>query len=244
MEEEGKEEKPEKKEKPKEKEKPADDTEKAELLRKNKELNRALHEERQKGKKKDDEVSLTDDQLLGIMDQYKDDPKTLLNVIKYQAQQAAKGETKKVVDDEVTKAKKAEAETFLYNAFPDLEKDDSELRAAVNKTIQYLGVDNHPLKDLFGTAVEYLRAGPKLMREAYEKGMKDAKAGKVEEKRKEDVKGSTLTPKGSGTDKKGASTPEVQDVANRLGLKTPQQMALLRKLTAGAKGSRSISVEG
>ena len=235
----------EKDEKPPEKkpdEKPPEDTEKAELLRKNKELNRALHEERQKRKEKD-EVALTDDQIMGLLNEYKDDPRTLLNVIKYQAQQAARGETKKAVEDEGTKAKKAEADAYLAKTFPDLDKDGSELRTAVNKTKEYIGVADHPMGDLIGTAVEYLRAGPVLMRQAYEKGVADAKAGKAEEARKGEIKETLLTPKGSPPGKREASTPEIADVAKRLGLTSPRQLALLKKLRAGAK-TRTISVEG
>lgn len=227
---------------PKPPEKPQEDTEKAELLRKNKELNRALHEERQKRKEKD-EVALTDDQIMGLLNEYKNDPRTLLNVIKYQAQQAARGETKKAVEDEGTKAKKAEADAYLAKTFPDLDKDGSELRTAVNKTKEYIGVADHPMGDLIGTAVEYLRAGPVLMRQAYEKGVADAKAGKAEEARKGEIKETLLTPKGSPPNKKEVSTPEVADVAKRLGLTSPRQLALLKKLRAGAK-TRTISVEG
>ncbi len=234
-------EKPEKKEAP-----PADDPEKAELLRKNKELNRALHEERQKRKvaTEKEEVVLTDQQVLGLLEEYKDDPRTLLNVIKYQAQQAAKGETKKAVEDEGMKAKKAEADAYLSKSFPGLNEEGSELRAAVDKTKEYIGVKDHPLGDLVGVAVEYLRAGPVLMRQAYEKGVADAKAGKVEEARKGEIKETVLSPKGSPPGKKGeASSADIADVAKRLGLKTPQQIALLKKLRAGNK-IRTISVEG
>ena len=243
----GEEKPPEDKEEPKPPEKPLEkaavDPEKAELLRKNKELNRALHEERQKRKEKD-EVALTDDQILGLLEEYKDDPRTLLNVIKYQAQQAAKGETKKAVEDEGTKAKKAEADAYLSKSFPGLNEEGSELRAAVDKTKEYIGVKDHPLGDLVGVAVEYLRAGPVLMRQAYEKGVADAKAGKVEEARKGEIKETVLSPKGSPPGKKGeASSADIADVAKRLGLKTPQQIALLKKLRAGNK-IRTISVEG
>lgn len=137
------------KEKPleKPKEPPAEDPEKAELLRKNKELNRALHEERQKRKwaTEKEEVVLTDEQVIGLLEEYKDDPRTLLNVIKYQAAQAAKGATKQAVEDEGVKAKKAEADAYLNKSFPGLNEEGSELRAAVDKTKEYIGVKDHPL---------------------------------------------------------------------------------------------------
>lgn len=237
------------KEKPleKPKEPPAEDPEKAELLRKNKELNRALHMERQKRKEAapgKEEVVLSDEQVIGLLEEYKDDPRTMLNVIKYQAAQAAKGATKQAVEDEGVKAKKAEADAYLNKSFPGLNEEGSELRAAVDKTKEYIGVKDHPLGDLIGTAVEYLRAGPTLMRQAYEKGVADAKAGKAEEARKGEIKETVLAPKGSPPGKKGeASNADIADVAKRLGLKTPQQIALLKKLRAGGK-TRTISVEG
>lgn len=214
-----------------------------ELLDKNKALNRALHEERQKKKtEKTEEAVLTETQLLGILEEYKDDPKTLLNVIKYQAEQAAKGAATKSITDADVVRKKKEADDYIYKTYPDLTKDDSQLRAAVNKTKSELGIDDHPFGELFGTAVTFLSAAPQILKDAYDQGRKDAMAGVAEKTRKDLVKESDLTPKGKG----GKITPlsaNTEDVAKRLGLKSPQQLAILKKLTASGKNARNVSVE-
>jgi hypothetical protein len=241
-----KEEKGDKKEKVEKKEEKTD-AEKAELIRKNADLNRALHEERQKNKKKDakeEEVVLTDAQLLGLLDEYKDDKKTLLNVIKYQAQLAAKGAAKDTVSTADIQRKKKEAEDYLLKTYPDLAKDDSELRGAVNKTKENLDLNDHPYGELFGTAVTFLMSAPAILKNAYDKGRKDAEDGVAEKTRKELIKDGKLTPnKGDKGDKGAKGTPETRDIAAKLGLKSPQQIKLLEKLTASAKGTRTVSVE-
>lgn len=219
------------------------------LIRKNKDLNRALHEERQRGKAKGDgkdEVVLTDQQIEGLLTEYKDDPKTLLNIIKYQAQVAAKGAAKDATTSADVAKRKQELEGFLYKNYPDLTRDDSDLRMAVNKAKTELGIEDHPFGEFFATAATNLMAMPHLLKNAYDKGRKDAEEGNAEKSRKELVKGSGLTPgKGKAKAEGAPSAPEMSDVAKRLGLKSPQQMALLRKLTASAKstGARTVSLE-
>ena len=239
-------------EKDKNKEKPkADpkDTTIADLIKKNKDLNVALHNARQErkkgGGKKDDEVVLTDAQIEGLLVEYKDDPKTLLNVIKYQATQAAKGAAKKTVDDADVGRKKKETEDYLYKTFPDLTKDDSELRASVEKVKGEFGIEDHPYGEFFGTAVTALMSMPTLIKQAYDKGRKDMEDGVKEKTRKDLIKDGDLTPKGKS---KGAGdhkelTADESDVAKRLGLTNPKQVALFKKLRSGAKGSRTVSVE-
>ncbi len=224
-----------------------DDPEKAELIRKNKDLNRALHElrqEKKKEKKEDDgETVLTDAQLEALMTEYKDDPKTLLNIIKYQAERAAKGAAKKTVDDADTIKKKREAEEYVYKNYPDLTQEDSELRVSVNKAKESLDLTDHPYGELLGTSVTALMALPTLLKNAYDKGRKDVEDGVKEKTRKDLIKDGDLTPKGKKGGETGkALSADQSDVAKRLGLNTPRQQALLKKFTA-SKGARTVSVE-
>lgn len=220
--------------------------ERDELLRKNKELNRALHEERQKRKTdkgEDQEAKLTDQQLIAIMKEYKDDEATMLNIVKHTAQQAALHAAKKTVNDADTEKRRKETEDYVYRTYPDLVKDDSELRIHVNKTKQELQLADHPYGELLGTAVTYLMAAPQIVKNAYEKGKSDAEASIADKNRKRDASEKMLTPKGRPAGE-AKTIPDTRDVAERLGLKSPRQVALLNKLTASAKGARTVSVEG
>ncbi len=224
-----------------------------ELLQKNKDLNIALHNERQakkKGDGKDEEVVLTDTQIVGLLEEYKDDPKTMNQIIKYQAQQAAKSAARETVDAADMAKKKKEADDYLLRTYPDLAVPDSELRTAVDKTKAGLGLENHPYGDLFGAAVTFFLAAPTALKNAYDKGIADAKAGvskgEEEKARKELVKGSGLPMKG----KKGTGTTEKmlsendREVAKKLGITSPRQIAIFNKLRSTSKRDvRTLSVE-
>ena len=218
--------------------------ERDELVRKNKDLNRALHEARTAKKAETkEEVVLTDEQIKGLLEEYKDDPATLMNVMKYMAQQAAKGEAKKTISDADVVRKKKEAEDYIYKTYPDLTVEDSQLRAQVNRVKDELGIQEHPFGELFGTAVSFFTAAPMILKEAYDKGRADAEAGVAEKTRKELIKGTGLSPKGKSAGATGGLAENVKDVSQRLGLTSPKQIALLKKLTAAGKGARTVQVE-
>ena len=221
----------------------------ADLLRKNKDLNKALHEERtrkkaEKGDDKADDV-LTDAQLLGILEEYKDDAKTQLNVIRYAAEQAAKKASKGAISDADVVRKKKETEEFVHKNYPDLLKEDSQLRTAVDRAKDELGIGDHPYAELFGTAVTFLAAAPQALKDAYEQGKKDAMAGVGENKRKEKVEGADLTPNGGEKKKSAAPSKDETDVLSRLGLKSKRQIEIYKKMTSGgSKSARTVTVEG
>ncbi|MFH0826136.1 MAG: hypothetical protein V2B18_25575, partial [Pseudomonadota bacterium] len=197
-----------------------------------------------KDDKDDGETVLTDTQLEALMVEYKDDPKTMLNIIKYQAERAAKGAAKKTVSDADVVKKKKETDAYVYEKYPDLTQDDSELRVSVNKTKDALDLNDHPYGELLGTSVTALMSLPTLLKNAYDKGRKDVEDGVKEKTRKDLIKDGDLTPKGKGKGDGGSKqlTADQSDVAKRLGLNTPRQQALLKKFT-GSKGSRTVSVE-
>ena len=217
-------------------------SERDDLLRKNKDLNKALHEARQK-KGGDEEASLTDDQIKGILEEYKDDPSTLINVIKYIAKSTAKGEADKSIDSVQIKHKQKVTEEFIHKTYPSLLEDGSQIRTTVDKMKDEYLLKDHPLGEYLATSVTIMGALPSILKSAYDKGIADFQAGKAEKSRQQLNKELDLTPKGKKGGEKIESTPAIQDVASRLGLSSPKQIALLKKLTASGKAARTVSVE-
>jgi len=226
---------------------PVDDPVKQELdrlTRKVSDLNKALHEERKSKKEavKEEAPPLSKAELTKLMEEYKDDPGTLLQIISYTAEQAAKGASKEVIDKSKVAENKKETDAFLQRNYPDVFKEDSDMRLAVDKTKSEMGLDTHPHGDFIGVAVQMLINAPKIIKQVYDQGRNDALGGKAEKTRKEIVRESGLTPKGKGGGKESAALTDSQmDVAKRLGL-TGNKLKTFEKIVS--KGAKIISVEG
>ena len=202
-----------------------------------KNLNVALHQARQekKGKDTEEEAPLTDQQLLGLFKEHQNDPGTLFNIIKYVAQQSAKGVEKKAVDASQIAQKKSDIDNRLIKAYPDLAKDDSELRTGVNSVKTDLNIDDHPYGDLFALGVMTMNNLETLMKQARDEGKQEALKGKVEDKRKETVKKNALTPGGEKPSKAKQSSTELSgkalDVAKQMGLNKSQSKLYARLIS-------------
>jgi hypothetical protein len=241
------EEKPaEKAEKVEKKAAPVEDLTKKELDRltqKVSDLNKALHTERQAKKSaKEESPPLSKAELTKLMEEYKDDPGTLLQIISYTAEQAAKGASKEVIDQNKVSENKKETDAFLQKNYPDIFKEDSEMRQAVDKTKAEMGLDSHPYGDFVGVAVQMLINAPSIIKQVYDRGRNDALSGKAEKTRREVVKESGLTPKGKSQPKESSTLTDSQkDVASKLGL-TGSKLRTFEKIVG--KNAKIISVEG
>lgn len=232
-------------------EKPVDDSTKSKdeidrLTRKVSDLNKALHEER-KSKKEAAKASeetppLSKAELQKLWKEYQNDPDTLFQITAYMTEQAARGASKEVIDKNKIGENKKETDAFLQKNYPDLYKEDSEMRRAVDKTKDEMGFTDHPYGDFVGTAVQLLINAPNIMKNVYDKGRNDALSGKAEKTRKEVVRESGLTPKGKPPGKEAAHLTDSQkDVASRLGL-TGNKLKTFEKIVS--KNAKIISVEG
>jgi len=206
-------------------------------------LKKALHEERQekkrlaKDKKGDgDEEPLSKAQLLKIMEEHQDDPATLLNIIEYQAKQVARGVKKDALSEAEMSSRKKEADALVRERIPNLDDDTSDNRIQINHVKSALGLDDHPLGDLFAAGVIAFHAAPKIKEYWYEQGKKDALADKG---RKEDIEDGKLGGTKKGQDKGGGSKVSGATV-KQLGL-SPRQQKIYEKLIAGKP--RSVSME-
>jgi hypothetical protein len=217
-------------------------------------LNKALHEERQSKKKGADteEVKLDDAALTKLLEEYRDDPQTLKNIIRYIAREESRGAKKEVLDETELMSRKKDVDSFLKGDLPDVFNEDSELHGVIVKIKDRFGLKDHPFGDLFAVGVHMAVNRKQLLQNAFEAGKKAKTGEKVEEARKETIKGSALL-KGSGTSnaEKGLTAGHL-DVAKRLGISTrrpgesdadyTRRMNIFKKVVA--KPGAAVSVEG
>lgn len=197
-------------------------------------LNKALHIERQKAKQREQEKAepLSDEQLRQLMREHIDDPDTLFNIVNYMAEQKAKSAGKEAIDANVLSAQKAQHDQIIATKWPDLMKDDTPLRQVADGVKQEFRIDNHPLGDLLAMGVVTLNALPKIEQDAYERGKQDGMKGKVEKTRKKGVKDTTLTPSGkSRKSNKFALDDHLVKTADQIGL-TESQKKIYARLIA------------
>lgn len=196
-----------------------------------KDLNKALHQARQKTKaiKKEGESPLSDAQLLKILEDNEDDPQTILNVVRYAAEQAAKKETGEAIISADLKAKQKEAEKTLYEMYPSLSDESSDIRKAVDETKSYYGLDGNALGDFFATGVQVLNALPGLLESAEKRGRELGLKSKTDVKRKEGIKDNLSLSKRKEKSFAGGLSTTQFETAKQLGL-DEAQMKTYQKL--------------
>ena len=228
-------------EKPDDKEKKIADLEKeVEKLKKDK--NKAFYEARQL--KKEAETTppstLTDTQIKQILNDNKDDPDTLFNVVKYVAEQTARGISTETVNTAEMNRKKTELDNLLAERYPDINEPGSDIRIEVDQAKKALGLEKHPYGDYFAVASRVLEDLPQLLEHAYNEGK--GKTGKedVEEKRKQDIKAKKL-PASKKREAAGEGLTSTQlEAAKQMGLKG-KALETYKKLVG--KNPRVVSVE-
>lgn len=218
-----------------EKAEPSDDgmkTEVESLKRQVHDLNRALHQARKEKPKEETEEPLTDEQIVGLMEQHKDDPRMQLNIIRYAAQQAAKSESDKAVDAQhISKIKDWVAERKLARD-PALADENSPASQEVSKIQQNLNLSDHPAGQYLSACVLVAETMEKQLEAAFERGKKAGLGEKAENTRKQTVKETTLSPTRKPTPKKSSGlTSQMATVADQMGLTESQ-----RKLYASFRG--------
>ncbi|MFA5377529.1 MAG: hypothetical protein WC455_17390 [Dehalococcoidia bacterium] len=215
------------------------------LERDKKNLQIALHKERQ-GKKseksKPDAEALTDEQLEKILED-NPDPKTALKVTRYMAEKIARGMKDTAIADVQTGQRSKAMENLLLERYPALADEGSDMRVEVDSEKEALGLKDHPYGDFFAVGSKVLQNLPAIIKEAYERGKKEALSVKADEKRGEKIKDADLTPKGkkSATGGVDSLTKEQKESAKQMGL-TPSQMKVYANLVG--KKPRTVAVEG
>jgi hypothetical protein len=204
-------------------------------------LNKALHEARQQKKSKDtdQEEVLTDEQLVKILEDNANDPKTMLNIVKYQAEIAAKAASDKTIDIVSVNEKVKEADEMLEGMYPALNDETSEIRKAVNDTKNYYNRNDNPLGDLLATGVQVLYALPDLVEQAEKRGRAEKVKDKADNNRKEKVKENKSARSRSTRLSEGAGlTASQAETAEQLNL-SPAQMKAYKQMI-GTKGTVQV----
>lgn len=206
-----------------------------------KNLNTALHQERQARKKPGAGQELSEAELKQILEDNPNDPEVQLNVVKYLAERAATGKaTEAVSAAEVTK-KKRELDTFLLERYPDISDPASETRVEVEEAKRNFGLQEHPYGDFFAVASKVLEDLPDLLEQAYNDGLKGKKKTDAEKKRVSNIEGNKPASSKDSSAKPGKLTDGQKDTANQMGLSGNALKAY--KKIVGKKAS-TVSVEG
>lgn len=193
-------------------------------------LNRALHEAR--SKKTEEGEQLTDEQLKVLLKEHKDDPETLYNLINYIGSQAAKKTSQETVDAQRVSALKTKSEELIYSKFPVLKDQGSPYYQQAEKVKSDFNLKDHPAGAYLSAAVIVMNEIDQVKKAEYERGKKDGLKGLSEEKRKQVVKDTTLTPTSlpSGKGSEGLSG-SMKDTAKQMDL-TPGQQKIYARLIA------------
>lgn len=211
-----------------------------------KSLNTALHQARQDKKKPDDKSGdtspLTKAQLRQILADNKDDEDTLLDIVEYMAQQAARGASKDAVNATEIKKTKVELDEYISEKFPSLSDPGTGMREEIDQTKGKLALGDHPFGDYLAIAARVLDDLPTLIEDAKKEGA----AGKtnIEGKRKETIK-DNLTPdakKKKGDKDQHGLTGSQLEAAKQMGLKGGA-LKTYEMLVGKSKKPRVISVE-
>lgn len=189
-----------------------------------KSLRRLHYDERQKKKepKDDEKPPLTDEQLLKFMEDAGDDKASLLRVIKYQAENAAKGAKNSALNEAEVTAKKNDLDKKLRDVFKDQWTDpSSQVKTEVANIKAEYGMDDHYAGDLFGVAVGVMRNLPTLQKQWFEAGKAEALKGSAEDTRQKTIEankpGGGRKPAGGNGKGNGGLTPQQLEVAKKLG---------------------------
>jgi len=194
-------------------------------------LKKALHEERQKNKKKEDEPVLTETELAKIVEEHKDDPAVLMNAVKYMVQQQVKGVKKEAVNEVEVKAKQEQFNTVLRERYKDFDDEDSPIRKSTEKAKDIMGLKDHPYGDVLGAAVTVFANQQAISKYWFEEGKKAATDEKINSAREKQIADGKVTPPGSKSTVAISSKSELNEsqmeTAKRFGFdKDPKKMKI------------------
>lgn len=185
-------------------------------------LQTALHQARQKNKKKkdsesDEDVVFNDEQLVGMIEEHGNDPETMLRIFKQVATQTTNDKTNA---EEISKIKNTH-DTYVSERWPDIDNPDSDLSKKVNQALKTLRVENHPMGNYLALSVMVTEELPNIQAEAYERGKADAMKDKGVSSKK---KVNNLTPSGNKkSSKKSKLDGKLLKTANQIGLDERQR---------------------
>ena len=213
------------------------------LREEKKNLNTALHQARQTKKevKPDAKSQLSEAQLKQILEDNPNDTDTQFNVLKYLAEQVAKGVSADSINAAEVGKTKERLNSFLKERYPDLDTPGTEIRKEIDEAKDQLGLHDHPYGDYFAVASCVLDELPQMLEAEHKRGLKDKAKADTEEKREEAIEhGKVLSSKKAG---KSAAvlTKGQSETFDQMDL-TPSQRKIAKQLVA-KKAPKTVSVE-
>lgn len=212
-----------------------------------KDLQKALHQTRQEnkalkeGKGSDAETQFTDAQLKQILEEHGNDWGVVLNVLNQKVRQEALKSKTEIVDDVEIKQIKANLDSFLEREWSAVKQDGSKEYEEIQATKEKLRLGEHPLADFLASGAMLLSNWKTILADREAAIRKEILGDKVETKRKEVVKQTTLTSKGSKTGEVGRVLPaDVAGKAKQMGLNKRQTEIYAKLLKGGKKMAATV----
>ena len=200
--------------------------------------------EEKRGPEDKDAKPLSDAQLTKLLDDAETDGDSTvkLNVLKYMAQQIAKGEATKIVNTAEMGRKSDGFKKTLEDRFPDITDPTSDMRADINSAKEELGIVDHPYGDMFAVGFKLFQDMDDMIDASFEAGKEEGLKGVADEKRKKEIKAKSLPSSTRSPYKKTHGLTASQlETATLMGLDKDQLPAYAKLV---GKKPRTVSVEG
>lgn len=221
---------------------------KAELAKKDEEIktmNRNFYGLRKKLKsmetKSDDKgENLTDAQLESLIEENRDDPRAMLQIMKQVSTQAATGKAEDTVKAVELSQRKKELDGHLVTTWPDANDEGSDTHADIQNAKEFLHVTDHPLGNFIGAAGKLYLELPTMLENARREERDKIAKGTTEKKRKESIKENSLEPSKKKGSLKGMPA-ESRATAKQFKL-SPSQEKIMAQIVNGNKQSATVEV--
>ena len=186
-------------------------------------------------KSDDTEEQFTDAQLKDMIEEHRDDPNVMLQIMKQVSKQASKTDAEAYTQAAEVSQRKKELEEHLISTWPDAHNEGSQTYQDLEHAKEFLHVADHPLGDFIGGAgMVYLQLDQMLEAARKEEREKILK-GTTEEKRKASIKENSLEAGKKRGDIKGLSK-DYRSTAKQLNL-SKSQTAIYAKLLGTGKSA-------
>ena len=210
-------------------------------------LNKALHQERQKKAEPKTDEALTDTQLKELFKLHADDPEELFKLTQYTAQRAARMSKEETLNAVEVAEQRKQAEAHVMSRWkPVLEGPEGpQVRQAVDGFKRIMGIENHPLAEHLAFGVFVHENLPQIQTFWFEKGKAEALTAAADKGRKDGLKEKNLAPAKGGKDAPATAGKESQYLANakQLGLTPSATKAYIKTMMGKAKSNPSMMAD-
>lgn len=195
--------------------------------------------EKEAQKPKEEGEPLTRAQLVQLMRDYGNDPETILNVMEYYGQQAAKKASTEQVTVQRTVQMKQANDQLVSTLWPEIHSNPT-VQQNIAAYKQNLNLADHPMADHLAASAWVAENLPVLQKQWYDRGKQDGLKGKVDSARKDTIRANAPVggprPKAKAGGIMALPLTEAEKAMNL----TPSQLKTWRSLTA-RKGNPNMA---